>query len=132
MFNLKGKNFESAPGGITIIGEGTVIQGDLTSNNDIRIDGTIIGNLHCQSKVLIGKDGVVEGNVVGVDGDFLGRVNGEIKVNGLLQLRGHCHVKGSIFAGKLQVEPSATFNGSCHMGANVVELNAELGAAVNQ
>ena len=26
-------------------------------------------------------------------------------------------------AGKLQIEPTATFNGQCHMGANVVEIS---------
>jgi len=49
----------------------------------------------------------------------------------VLQLRGKCNVDGDIFAGKLEVEPSATFNGRCHMGANVVELNIELATAVN-
>ena len=50
----------------------------------------------------------------------------------MLQLRGKCNVDGDIYAGKLEVEPTATFNGRCHMGANVVKLNVELGLAVNQ
>jgi hypothetical protein len=32
-------------------------------------------------------------------------------------------VTGNVYAGKLQVEPSATFNGECHMGSNVVEMS---------
>jgi cytoskeletal protein CcmA (bactofilin family) len=32
-------------------------------------------------------------------------------------------VSGDIYAGKLQVEPTATFNGQCHMGANVVGMS---------
>jgi hypothetical protein len=44
-------------------------------------------------------------------------------VQELLQLRGDCVVNGNIYAGKLQVEPSATFNGQCHMGANVVDMS---------
>jgi hypothetical protein len=31
-------------------------------------------------------------------------------------------VNGNLYAGKLQVEPTATFNGQCHMGTNVVEM----------
>jgi len=41
----------------------------------------------------------------------------------LLQLRGEAVVNGNIYTGKLQVEPSATFNGQCHMGANIVEMS---------
>ena len=50
-----------------------------------------------------------------------------------MQLRGDCVVKGNLYAGKLQVEPTAIFNGQCHMGAaanatiaegnNVVEMS---------
>lgn len=117
-------------GSTTIIGAGTIIHGDITSNGDIRIDGTLVGNLTGKAKVLIGSDGVVEGDVSGHDADVLGRVSGQIKIRGLLQLRGNSVIQGNIYTGKLEVEPSATFNGSCHMGANIVELNAELPASV--
>lgn len=121
---------DSPVGSTTIIGAGTIIHGDITSNGDIRIDGTLVGNLTGKAKVLIGSDGVVEGDVSGHDADVLGRVSGQIKIRGLLQLRGNSVIQGNIYTGKLEVEPSATFNGSCHMGANIVELNAELPASV--
>ena len=54
--------------------------------------------------------------------DITGKVNGNNRAKELLQLKGECLVTGNIYAGKLQVEPSATFNGQCHMGANVVEM----------
>ena len=85
-----------------------------------------------QAKLLIGNDGVVKGDINCQDADILGNVSGDFRVNGLLQLRGQCLVQGNLFAGRLEVEPTATFNGSCHMGANVVELNAEMANAVNQ
>jgi cytoskeletal protein CcmA (bactofilin family) len=62
----------------------------------------------------------------------MGKITGQVDIKEILQLRGKCIVDGDIYAGKLEVEPTATFNGRCHMGANVVELNVELGAAVNQ
>ena len=52
----------------------------------------------------------------------VGKVSGNVRTRELLQLRGECVVSGNIYAGKLQVEPTATFNGQCHMGANVVEM----------
>jgi len=136
MFNLKSKGSfdESSISANTIIGAGTTITGDLASNGDIRIDGTLKGNLSGKAKVLIGPDGIVEGDIEGVTADVLGKVTGMIKVKELLHLRGKAALNGDIYAGKLQVEPTVTFNGQCHMGANVVELNTEraTASAVNQ
>ncbi len=127
MFNSKTKTNDAPSGATTIIGAGTTINGDIESSGDIRIDGTLIGNLNSRAKVLIGQEGVVEGDINGQQADIMGKVTGRVKIKELLQLRGKSNVNGELFAGKLEVEPTATFNGSCHMGANVVELTAELG-----
>ena len=108
--------------GTTLISAGTTIKGDISSNSDLRIDGTIIGNINSNAKIVIGSSGVVEGDIFGNNADIVGKTSGSIKVKELLQLRGECVVNGNIYAGKLQVEPSATFNGQCHMGANVVDM----------
>lgn len=133
MFNSKMKSTSSEPstGSTTIIGAGTTITGDIESTGDIRIDGTLLGNVIARAKVLIGAEGNVEGAIRGRNADVLGKVTGQMDIKEVLQLRGKCNVDGDIFAGKLEVEPSATFNGRCHMGANVVELNVELATAVN-
>ena len=108
--------------GTTLISAGTTIKGDLSSNSDLRIDGTVIGNINSSAKIVIGNSGVVEGDIFGNNADIVGKTSGTIKVKELLQLRGECVVNGNIYAGKLQVEPSATFNGQCHMGANVADM----------
>ncbi|MBL0146608.1 MAG: polymer-forming cytoskeletal protein [Chitinophagaceae bacterium] len=134
MFNSKSKNSfnESSAGAATIIGAGTVISGNIESNGDVRVDGKIIGNISAKAKVLVGPEGVVEGDIFGQHADVLGKVNGIIKVNDLLHLRGKGIIDGDIYAGQLQIEPSATFNGQCHMGANIVELHSERANVVNQ
>jgi cytoskeletal protein CcmA (bactofilin family) len=108
--------------GATLISAGTTLKGDINSNNDLRIDGTIIGNISSSAKIVIGSSGVVEGDITGNQADIVGKVSGNIRTKELLQLRGESVVTGNLYAGKLQVEPSATFNGQCHMGANVVEM----------
>lgn len=110
--------------GATLISDGTTLKGDINSNSDLRIDGTIIGNINSSAKIIIGSTGVVEGDIVGNNADVLGKVSGNIRVRELLQLRGQSVVTGNLYAGKLQVEPSATFNGQCHMGANIVEMSS--------
>lgn len=109
--------------GATLIGAGTTLKGDIKSNNDLRIDGTVIGNINSNAKIIIGTSGVVEGDINGNQADIVGKVSGNIRAKELLQLRGESSVTGNIYAGKLQIEPTATFNGQCHMGANVVEIS---------
>ncbi len=120
MFNGKSKSeFSPETGGSTnsasLISAGTTLKGDITSNADLRIDGTLIGNIISTAKVIIGANGAVEGDIQGQQADILGKVTGTIKVKELLQLKGTSLVNGNIQAGKLQVEPTATFNGECHM-----------------
>ena len=135
MFNTKNKSDmlqekTSAGNGTTLISSGTTIKGDISSNSDLRIDGSINGNIHSSAKIVIGANGVVEGDIFGTQADIVGKVSGNIRTKELLQLRGDSVVIGNLYAGKLQIEPTATFNGQCHMGANVVEMsNNEIQAA---
>jgi cytoskeletal protein CcmA (bactofilin family) len=128
MFNTKNKTDmqqdKTNGGGATLIGAGTTLKGDISSNSDLRIDGTVIGNISCSAKIIVGNSGVVEGDITGNQADIVGKVSGNIRSKELLQLRGECVVSGNLYAGKLQIEPSATFNGQCHMGANIVEMTS--------
>lgn len=99
----------------TLISAGTTLNGDITSDNDLRIDGTIRGNVYSTAKIIIGSTGFVEGNIDGQQADITGKVMGNITVKELLQLKGQCSVQGNITAEKLQIEPTATFNGQCQM-----------------
>lgn len=134
MFNSKShpSNNQGAPVNSTLIGAGTIITGDLESNGDIRIDGMLKGNLKGKAKIIIGADAVVEGDIEGLQADIMGHVTGNIKIEELLYLHGNTEVNGDIYAGKLQVEPTAVFNGKCNMGANIVELNNTVTNVINQ
>jgi len=134
MFNSKSKSSfdETSTNASTLVGAGTTITGDIESNGDIRIDGVLKGNLKGRSKIIIGTEGVVEGDIEGVQADIMGQVTGKIKVQELLYLHGDTVVNGDIYAAKLQIDPTASFNGQCHMGAKFVELNNGIADAVNQ
>jgi len=121
MFN-KDKTFsisEKLGNSATLISEGTVLQGDVNSENDLRVDGTIQGNVNSSAKVVIGPSGRVEGNIYGKQADVTGKVIGNIAVQEILQLRGESNVQGNISAATLQIDPTAVFNGQCQMGGSV-------------
>jgi cytoskeletal protein CcmA (bactofilin family) len=117
MFNSKSnsQHVDSSIGAASLISTGTTLTGDVNTNADLRIDGTLIGNIVSSAKIILGTNGVIEGNISGQQADILGKVKGTIKVTDLLQLKGNGSIHGNIHAGKLQIEPSANFNGSCHM-----------------
>jgi len=122
MFSVKSKKLVTAGGGTSIIGSAVTLTGDIVSTTDIRIDGIVRGNVQCDARILIGNEGRVEGDLISNQADVMGTVKGNIRVKDLLTLRGTATVNGNIFAAKLQVEPSVTFNGNCNMSQNVVEM----------
>jgi cytoskeletal protein CcmA (bactofilin family) len=133
MFNKNAKEIANGaiPSGNSLIGTGTTITGDIVSNGDIRIDGVLKGNIRGSAKILIGQDGVVEGDIEGAQADIMGKVEGKIVVKELLNLRSNAVIKGDIRAGKLQIEPTVVFNGQCQMGeASVVEMAKEVKHAI--
>lgn len=122
----KGANGTSFSGGsATLISAGTTLNGDVASEADLRVDGTVKGNVICSSKVIIGSTGVVEGNITGQQADVSGKVLGNIEVKELLQLREESNVEGNIMAAKLQIEPTAIFNGRCQMLVPTVKPKKE-------
>ncbi|HSC52102.1 MAG TPA: polymer-forming cytoskeletal protein [Phnomibacter sp.] len=105
----------------TIIAAGTRTRGDFEGANPLRIDGQITGNIACDSRVVIGSNGVVKGNITCAQADISGTLEGDIVVTESLMLRKDAVVLGNINARMLQMEPGVQFNGQCIMGAAVVE-----------
>ena len=108
---------KATPNSATLISAGTVLQGDLSSDTDLRIDGTIYGNVSSKAKIIVGPEGLVEGNVQGVQADVAGRIKGNISVKDLASLRAKSNVQGNISALSLQIEAGALFNGQSIMTA---------------
>ena len=109
------------------IGRATRIKGEIISEADFRIDGKLEGSIRTSGKVVIGKDGVVEGKVLCQNADIEGKFSGELNVSELLSLRVSADIEGDVIVAKLSVEPGATFNGTCSMKNTAVKpLNNDL------
>jgi cytoskeletal protein CcmA (bactofilin family) len=119
---------------VNLINEGTVIEGEIHSKGDLRIDGTLKGIVHSDSKVVIGTSGVVEGNIYCNIADIHGKIDGTITVKDILYLKSSSKVDGDIQTGKLVVETGAVFNGSCAMGSKTGDAgkNNEAGKKITK
>jgi cytoskeletal protein CcmA (bactofilin family) len=113
-----GKNNEIEPAAINLISNGTDISGDIKSTGDIRIDGTLTGNLTTKGKVVIGVTGRVTGEVLCKNSEVSGSVEGKITVSQLLILKASSKILGDIATSKLSIEPGAKFTGNCKMSDN--------------
>ena len=100
---------------INLVGTGTTIKGEIFSNGDIRIDGTIIGTVESKGKVIVGNTGVVEGDIICQNADFSGQIKARVEVTELLTLKSSSKLFGEIITNKLAIEPGAVFTGSCTM-----------------
>ncbi len=119
--NKKGKQMADNNSGQNIIAQGTKIVGDISSEGDLRIDGTIEGNISTSGKIAVGRAGFVKGTLNGTDAHFEGKFSGKLTLSGTLNLKSSAHIEGEVIAGKLSVEPGATFNVTCAMKGDVKE-----------
>jgi cytoskeletal protein CcmA (bactofilin family) len=100
---------------INLISIGTDITGDIKSNGDIRIDGSLKGNLNTKGKVVIGPTGKINGEVICKNSEVSGIIEGKIAVGQLLNLKASSKIIGDIVTAKLAIEPGARFTGNCNM-----------------
>ena len=107
---------------INTIGAGTVVTGEVQSKGDIRVDGSLKGSLNTSGKVVLGKEGVIEGDVLCNSADISGTIKAKITVSQLLSLKATAKLNGDIITNKLSIEPGASFSGSCSMGAVIKDL----------
>lgn len=103
--------------------EGTDIEGEIKSSNDIRLDGAIHGSIVSTAKVVIGQKGKVEGELRCQNGDISGYVKGRVEAKDMLFLKATANIEGDIVASKLVVEAGAIFNGTCRMG--IIQMENE-------
>ena len=112
------KNNEIETTAINIISVGTDITGDIKSTGDIRIDGSLTGNLNTKGKVVIGTTGKISGETVCKNSEVSGTIEGKIVVGQLLTLKASSKIFGDIETSKLSIEPGAIFSGTCKMSEN--------------
>src|SRR3984957_17820878 len=116
------RNIQEDASTVNQIKAGTHIEGEIKSDGDMRIDGTLKGNIQIQGKLVIGPTGQIDGEISCQNAEIHGTINGKVTVNELLFLKGTSKILGDIVIGKLAIEPGAQFSGSCVMGNAVKGL----------
>lgn len=109
------KNIINETPAVNMIGKGTSIKGDIRSDGDFRVDGTLTGSIQSNGKIVVGVSGSIEGDITCQNADISGQVKATIRVKELLSLKETSRFLGDIYTNKLAIEPGAKFTGTCNM-----------------
>lgn len=103
-------------GVISIIGPGMQVVGDCETEGTLRIEGSVEGTVRAGKAVVVGKDGVVDGDISTQDAVVGGRVTGSISAESRLELQATCVVEGQIRARRIKLEEGGKVNGMVQIG----------------
>lgn len=106
----------SREGVIAIIGPGMRVVGDCETEGTLRIEGTVEGSVRAGKAVVVGKDGVILGDITTQDAVIGGRVTGTIVAESRLELQATCIVDGEIRARRIKLDEGGRVNGNLQTG----------------
>ena len=110
----------------TLIGRGTIVEGNLKSDASIRIDGKIRGNVFAVGDVIIGKGASVSGDVTALSLYISGIVEGNVRCSGFLRILNEGVLKGDAKTCGFSADEGAYFDGKISMSNENTPRNAML------
>lgn len=100
---------------ISIIGPGMRVTGDCDTDGTLRVEGTVEGTIRAGKAVVVGKEGVVLGDIRTQDAVIGGQVTGIIVAESRLELQATCVINGEIRARRVKLDEGGTVNGNVNM-----------------
>ena len=114
--NLKKENGVKIPGSSkgtapSLLSSDLVITGNLESDGDMQIDGTIDGDIKSFT-LTVSESGVIRGTIDAEEVTIAGSVTGQIKARHVILVKG-AKVIADLIQDRLSIEPGAFFEGNC-------------------
>jgi len=122
----------NSPERLNRIVEGTSIEGIISSESNIRIDGIVKGTISTKGRLVVGTTGIIEGDIICQNAEIEGKTKGKMTVGELLSLKATAKVEGNVKTGKLSIEPGAIFAVTCSMGGVTPSENKESSSIIEK
>jgi cytoskeletal protein CcmA (bactofilin family) len=116
LLSEKGAAGGGAVTGLSIIGAGMRVVGDISADGVVKIEGIVVGTVHAAKQVLVAKGGQVEGDVVSREAIVGGEVRGAIYAEERVELQATSVVHGDVSTKRLFVQEGGEINGVLRMG----------------
>ncbi len=128
MFRSRSSEVESPPAPSTIVGVGSSFRGTLMVHGTLRVDGEFEGDILDCDRLEIGEHGLMRADVEVKEALIFGRVLGNVRALGTLEMKQGAHVEGDVAAVSVVMEPGVYFSGRCTMldtGTEGVQIGSE-------
>lgn len=99
----------------TTIGENITIDGEISGNAPVRVDGTVKGSIDTESSVVVADDGVVEADIESDDIEVNGTVNGNVRAGNRVEITSRGRMVGDISSPRIHIADGANFKGHIDM-----------------
>lgn len=113
---------------VSVIGPGMEIVGDIKCDGTVRVEGRVEGSIKATKSVVIGKGGVISGDIETQDVVIAGTVNGTVVGASRVELQETCKVQGDIRSRRIKLEEGGRVEGRLHMGADAVARPSSTGS----
>ena len=130
MFRNRGTTNHEPPPPNTVIGSGSSIRGTLMITGTLKIDGEFEGDILNCDRLEIGEHGMMRADVEVKEALILGRVIGNIRALGIVEMKTGAKVEGDVAALSVVMEPGVFFSGRCTMlenGSGSIEMTGDAG-----
>ena len=102
-------------GGLSIIGAGMTVRGDLETAGVVKVEGTVDGHVKAKAQVLVARGGLIHGNVETAEAVVGGKVSGGIHATERVEVQPGASVEGDITTRKISVAEGGNLNGQIRM-----------------
>jgi len=99
----------------TLIGQGTTIDGHLTCQTNLRIEGHFQGEIEASGTVTVGEQGVATANIQARELVIAGKVYGDVTTKGKLIITGKGQFHGNYQGSSIIIHEGGIFSGESRM-----------------
>lgn len=102
-------------GAESLVDRASTFDGTYTSSQNLRIEGRLKGEIHCEGRVTVVKDAHVEGKVAAAEVSLAGTIQGDVSCRDRFYLQPSGRLMGSVTTARLVIQEGAYFEGQVHM-----------------
>jgi len=99
----------------TLIGAGTLFEGDIMSDRSIAIEGRVKGRIMAKGDVVVGSEAIVEAEIATENIEVYGHIVGNIRAYGRLEVGATGRITGDVTAKTLAIKEGGNVNGVIRM-----------------
>lgn len=107
------------------LGQGSRVEGKLSFEGSVRIDGQIDGEIIAKETVTIGESAVVNAQIQANTVIVHGRVQGDITARKRVELRAPAKLTGNLATPSLVIHEGVVFEGNCKMGIDEAQTDRD-------